>query len=185
LWFDKTEKGAKNNRSVNIGKLKAILDKVGNLKVSKDTGYWRIETNSLPVYIDYVVINTILKDPVAPERDTVEHLLSIIQRGVFLSGTDYEWLDEFKSRVSANITEYLLRYTTSVTLNKEPQFLIALSNAILSIDPVSEEAMLLKCKTLNHIGKNTMARSAYEKFCRDYRSLFDNDYPKAFEAVVG
>jgi len=45
LWNGKDIKDAKNNRSVNLVKLKNILDKLGECTISRDTGAWKFEYN--------------------------------------------------------------------------------------------------------------------------------------------
>jgi two-component SAPR family response regulator len=180
LWSDKSEKGAKNNRSVNLGKLKSLLEKVGDFRINKDTGYWQVEMDDQRVFIDFLKYKAIMRDRNAPDHKKVNDLLTIIQRGVFLAGTEYPWLDDFKSEVSVETVELLLNFSASVSIEKEAEFLVVVASAILNIDPVSEEAMVLKCAALSHMGKSTMARSTYEKFCRDYRLSYDSDYPKAF-----
>jgi hypothetical protein len=42
LWFDKSELSARNNRAVNIAKLKTILSEIGEIELTKKTGYWKI-----------------------------------------------------------------------------------------------------------------------------------------------
>lgn len=185
LWSDKSEKGAKNNRSVNIGKLKSVLEKVGDFRINKDTGYWQIEMDDQRVFIDFLKYKAIMRDRNAPDHKKVNDLLTIVQRGVFLAGTEYAWLDDFKSEVSVEIVELLLNFTAHVSIEKEAEFLVIVASAILSIDLVSEEAMALKCGALSHMGKSTMARSTYEKFCRDYRLSYDSDYSKTFRQVLG
>ncbi|MET3115517.1 hypothetical protein AAKU52_003266 [Pedobacter sp. CG_S7] len=184
LWSDKSEKGAKNNRSVNIGKLKSVLEKVGDFRVSKDTGYWRIEMEDQRVFIDYVSYKNIIGDTNLPDRQKVDGLLTIIQRGAFLSGAEYPWLDSFKSEISVEIVELLLNFASPFSMEKEAEFLVIVANAIFSIDQVSEEAMVLKCKALIHLGKSTMARSTFEKFCRDHTLLYNSDYLKTFQQAI-
>jgi hypothetical protein len=185
LWSDKSEKGAKNNRSVNIGKLKSALEKVGNFRISKDTGYWRIELEDQCIYIDYLRYKCIIGDARQPNRQKVEDLLSILQRGAFLSGIDYPWLDDFKSEVSTECVELLLNYAALVSIEEEAEFLVIVANAILSIDQVSEEALVLKCKALTYLGKNTMAKNTYEKFCKDFKLLYDADFSRTRSQILG
>lgn len=53
LWFDKTEKSARNNRAVNIAKLRNILGEVCTCTLTKKTGYWKIVTESNSIKSDY------------------------------------------------------------------------------------------------------------------------------------
>jgi hypothetical protein len=52
LWFDKPEEAARNNRSVNLRKLRVLLQTVGDIDVNNQNSYWTI---SLPddVLSDY------------------------------------------------------------------------------------------------------------------------------------
>jgi two-component SAPR family response regulator len=43
FWLDKSEQAARNNRYVNIRRLKTILETVGQCYISKDSGYWKFE----------------------------------------------------------------------------------------------------------------------------------------------
>lgn len=40
LWYDKTEESAKNNRNVYMSKLRSLLDKVGDIKILNQNGFW-------------------------------------------------------------------------------------------------------------------------------------------------
>lgn len=62
LWFDKAVDSVRNNRSVNIAKLKVILDKMSSCQISKETGYWKIIFDENRVKIDYNVCLRILQD---------------------------------------------------------------------------------------------------------------------------
>lgn len=43
LWYDKTEESAKNNRNVYMSKLRSLLDKVGDIKILNQNGFWSIQ----------------------------------------------------------------------------------------------------------------------------------------------
>jgi hypothetical protein len=100
LWHNKSEKDAKNNRSVNIVKLKGILEKVGQCTIDKKSGYWQFETTGDDIYIDYR--NYMALVHAVPETGTEggRALLEIIRRGAFLMQTEYGWLDDIKSEIS-------------------------------------------------------------------------------------
>jgi hypothetical protein len=50
------------NRSVNIAKLKSILDKMHYCEVSKETGYWKINIDYSHIGVDYQDYLDIVKD---------------------------------------------------------------------------------------------------------------------------
>jgi LPXTG-motif cell wall-anchored protein len=53
FWFDKPEKSARNNRSVNIARLKSLLDRLDHCQLSKQSGSWMMDINFEHTYVDY------------------------------------------------------------------------------------------------------------------------------------
>ena len=53
FWFDKSVESARNNRAVNIVKLKSLLENLDTASISKETGYWKFDFDPPAVYIDY------------------------------------------------------------------------------------------------------------------------------------
>ena len=89
LWFDKTEQSAKNNRAVNIGKLRSILDSLGENEVSNKTGSWELFLNPETIYIDYYDYLTLYSKGKLSSREDILKLLQLTRQGGFLSDTGY------------------------------------------------------------------------------------------------
>ncbi len=106
LWHDKAEKDAKNNRSVNLAKLKPILEKVGNCIINKESGYWQLQTQD-DTYVDYKTCVTHLQDTSVPDNSHIHSLINILKRGPFLLQTEYNWLDDIKSDISNAVIDRL------------------------------------------------------------------------------
>jgi hypothetical protein len=51
-------------------------------------------------------------------------------------------------------------------------------------DMVSEEAMLLQCSTLVKLGKHSLAKKAYEKFAKEYKLLYGEEYDQSFISII-
>ncbi|HVW59843.1 MAG TPA: LPXTG cell wall anchor domain-containing protein, partial [Puia sp.] len=77
LWHDKSEKDAKNNRSVNLAKLKAILEKVGNIVINKESGYWQFQTPEEEIYVDYRKYTALLQGSPDAIRTDIRPLANI------------------------------------------------------------------------------------------------------------
>jgi two-component SAPR family response regulator len=178
IWFDKTEKSARNNRSVNIAKLKTVLDKFKGFSVSKDTGNWTIINENNLLKIDFLNYLNIIKDKNKLDEEKVFQLISIIERGSFLPNTDYEWLDKFKSEISNEIIDVYNHYIKSVNIASDPEFFIRLSDCVFNLDPVNEEAMTIKCKCLSLLGKHSLAKKTLENFAREYARIYGEAYNK-------
>ncbi|GAB4039359.1 hypothetical protein GCM10028774_40500 [Spirosoma jeollabukense] len=184
LWPDKAGRDASNNRSVNIAKLRHILDKVGGCSLSKESGYWSITFDFRQVYVDYERYMGIVTDKATLTKQTISELGEITKRGSFLLNTEYNWLDEFKSDISNKIINTFLQYTESLSISTDPEFLVQLTNYIFYYDPVNEEAIVMKCKSLALMGKHTLAKNAFEKFARDYKIIYGEDYRQSFSAIM-
>jgi DNA-binding SARP family transcriptional activator len=183
LWYDKSAKSARNNRSVNIAKLKALLDKMSYCHLSKDTGYWKIDIDYNHMYVDYHNYLNIVKDKKDLDIEKIKCLSAITHRGNFLSNIEYEWLDTFKSEISNEVIDTYLHFAHSGSTN-DPEFLIELANFIFSFDPVNEEAMVIKCKALSALGKHSLAKNTFETFIKEYKVIYDEEFKKDFHSVL-
>ncbi|GAB3895041.1 hypothetical protein GCM10028803_10960 [Larkinella knui] len=184
LWPDKSGRDASNNRSVNIAKLRNILDKVGFCSLSKESGYWKIEFDFNQLYVDYERYLAIINDKTALTKRTIFELGEITKRGSFLLNTEYYWLDDFKADISNKIINTFLQYADKLTISDDPEFLIQITNFIFYYDPVNEEAIILKCKALSLMGKHTLAKNTFEKFVRDYKAIYGEEYEQSFSAII-
>ncbi len=184
LWFDKSEKSSRNNRAVNIAKLRGIMEEEGICALSKNTGYWKIiceESNFKSDYIDFLRL-TSSKTNLTKQK--IQHLIDITGKGAFLHNVSYEWLDEFKSRTSDTIIDTFVEFGKACDIKNEPEFIIHLSDAIFNFDFVNEDAMMMKCKAEYCMGKHSLAKSTYEKFCKEYLTMYDQEYEKSFLKIL-
>lgn len=184
LWFDKSKKDALNNRSVNIARLKTILEEIGPCRLSKTTGYWKIEIDYSQVHVDYQQYLSIVDTKQVLDKQKIESLFTLIQRGSILLDTDYEWLDEFKAEVTNEIIDRLLLFARSVDMAADPEILIQTTNHIFHFDPVNEDAMQIQCKVLALLGKHSVSKHVYEKFIKEYKSIYNEDYNKSFNSII-
>lgn len=184
LWSDKTADSARNNRSVNIAKLKAVLEKLKTCVISKQTGYWRLNVDHDVIRVDYAEYLTLVSGKRLLNKQEITRLANITKRGSFLSNQEYEWLDSFKSEVSNEIVDAYLRYAGSVNISDDPEFLIRLSNYIFYFDPVNEEAMIIKCKALALLGKHSLAKTTLENFAREYSRIYGEEFSKDMPEVL-
>lgn len=177
-------KNAGNNRSVSIGKLKNLLDKMGYCHLSKDTGYWKVDIDHDHIYIDYYNYLNIVNDKEELDIKKIKYLSEITKRGNFLSDIEYEWLDFFKSEISNEVIDTYLHFAHSGRTH-DPEFMVELANFIFYFDPVNEEAMIIKCKALATLGKHSLAKNAFDTFVKDYREIYGEDFKKDFNSVLG
>ena len=185
LWNDKNIKDAKNNRSVNLVKLKSILDKLGGCTISRETGAWKFEYDLSYVYIDFLDYLTIFM-----HHDTTDaslqagKLLHVLQEGSFLQETHYPWLDGIKAEISNFIIDLLLKYSETVNINTETEKMISICNAVFSFDELNEHALKIKCKCLIALGSHTLAKNTYNKFAAKYNEIYGEDFSETYHSLI-
>ncbi|MCP4309883.1 MAG: hypothetical protein GY790_01350, partial [Bacteroidetes bacterium] len=183
FWLGKSVENARNNRSVNVIKLKSILEHLVSTTLSKDTGYLKFDFDPAQVYIDFYEYFQIVRQKADLDRGQIDKLLLIIENNPFLKNTHADWLDPFKSEISNDIIDTLLRYIESS--DDEAEFLLHLTSCIFQCDPVSEEALKVRCTMLIKQGKHSLAKETYSRFVKEYKLLYDDTYELSFKDVLG
>lgn len=184
LWFDKDAKSARNNRSVNIAKLKSLLEKLGYCHLSKESGYWKINIDYSQIHVDYYVYLSLVRGKALLTATEIRQLSSITSRGNFLLNNEYAWLDSFKSEISNEAIEAYLLYAHSLDVIHDAEMLIEMADNVFNFDPVNEEATILKCQALHSLGRHTLAKHTFENFAREYKIIYGEAFSHDFTAIL-
>jgi two-component SAPR family response regulator len=182
FWFGKSVESARNNRAVNIVKLKSLLEQLETASISKETGYWKFDFDPSRIYIDYFEYLQIVRSSSELTREDIVNLLSTVEGRPFLKNTDADWLDPFKSEISNEIIDTFLRYLGESS--DDPEFLLHLVNCIFLFDPVSEEGLKIQCRLLIKQGKHSLAKKSYSRFINEYQKLYDEEYGLSFNQII-
>lgn len=183
LWRDKSSKEAQNNRSVNMVKLKAILDKLGACAFIKEADRWSLQYSTEDIRIDLADFQQLLHAPRPLQKQPVRELLRILHRGSFLPDANYSWLEDIQSEISNNALDILTE--AAVQFKTDPELLIEIGDSIFLFDPVNEEALRLKCSSLVLLGRHSLAKSAFNKFTKEYLHMYGEEFPHLFTAYSG
>ena len=186
LWPEKDEVSARNNRNVNIKKLRSLLKEIGNLTIENNSSYLKLAISN-EVYCDYQTVSRILDNVEARhllESQHIEVLLKNVKRGSLLPNLQTFWVDQFKSDISNRVIDTLLEYSQKLDTNKDDKVLLEIADAIFNYDTINQEALVIKCSVLNKKGKYSLARTWYDHFAKEYRHLYSENYPKTFDEVI-
>jgi two-component SAPR family response regulator len=186
LWKGKDIKDAKNNRSVNLVKLKNILEKLGGCTISRETGAWKFEYDPSLVYIDLLeYLNLFTGNGSTAASMQANKLLTLLRTGAFLKETHYDWLDSIKAEISNSVIETLLAYSESVNIHTETEKMISICNAIFCFDELNEHALKLKCKCLIALGNHTLAKNTFTKFTTKYNEIYGANFNETYQSLIG
>lgn len=180
LWFDKTEESARNNRSVNLRKIRLLLDTVGDINITSNNSYWKIIINDT-TFCDYIyAINYINSNNI--KEYNVEEIITLAHYGELLPNQNYDFFDSFKSEYANYIIDALNNLLEREDIPNNKKELII--DSLLIFDSIDEKSIQLKCKLLIKNGHIGTAKSIYDKFIKEYKTLLDTDYNQSFEEFI-
>jgi len=182
LWADKTVASARNNRAVNLGKLRNLLSEVGEFEIKSDDGYWSIRSND--VFIDYLQYRTTLKTPGLLSRSQIELLCSITSEGNLLPEHQYEWLDELRGNVSDEIFDKFLAYSETMNESSATDLYIGIADVMFKFETINEQALSLKCRAYARSGRHSAAKIFYDKFCDEYNQVYGETFKTSFADIL-
>lgn len=185
LWNGKDVKDAKNNRAVNLAKIKNILEKLEGCTISRETGAWKFEFDAAVVHIDFFDYLQIFHKPggnlVAGDANKLLHISST---GAFLEQANYQWLDPLKAEVSNFIIESLLQCNNAIEPGRQREKSIAIANAIFQFDELNEHALRIKCKNLIALGRYALAKTTYDKFSLKYKEIYGEEFSENYQSII-
>lgn len=185
LWYDKSGESARNNRNVNISKLRTILDEVEGVEVINENSYWKIRMDAA-TYCDYCEILNLLRKSKSINlgESEIKQLIGLLSFGEFLPAIQTEWMDGFKSRFANEIIDEISSLLNGNVVKANFSLRYHLAECILVSDPLNDEAFAIKCSVLYHLGKKGMAKNIYDSFCREYKQVLGIDYAVPFNDTI-
>lgn len=177
LWPNASAASAKNNRGVNLQKLRQALASIPTVEINFRENRWLVEFRDTQDCDLYHTLQAI-------EQNNLDTVLALTKSGTLLTGTAYEWLDAFKIDIHFKIIQYLMAIATEKRATKTWMELAVISRAILNIDPVHDEALQHLLISLVALKKAGNAKAAYEQFVEGYKNLYNEPYPVAFGDIL-
>jgi len=185
LWFDKSGESARNNRNVNISKLRTVLEEIGGAEVVNENSLWKIKIDD-SIFCDYTeILHLVRKSKTSGMAETEIHkLLSLLSFGEFLPNIQSEWMDAFKSQFANETIDRLSSLFIENIVKDNINLRYYLAESILLFDPLNDEAFSIKCSVLYHLGKKGTAKNLYDSFCREYKHVLGTDYAVSFNDTI-
>jgi len=183
LWPDKDEISARNNRNVNVKKLRTLLEQIGGLSIENNNSYLKL-TMEEHIFFDYQVVYKLLSQNTPHENNKINSIIPNVKRGSLLPNLQATWLDSFKSDISNQVIDILIEYSQKLDGNKDDKLLLEIADTVFMYDSINQEALTIKCSVLNKKGKYSLAKTWYDHFVKEYKNLYAENYPHTFEEVI-
>ena len=175
FWLGMDKLSASNNRSVNIRKLRIILEKVGEIVISNKNSYWSVSfgDNVVCDYKEIMLQLESLKDDKIISNKAIEYVLELASGGVLLPNLNAEWADNYKSEYTDLITDVLMKATAMPEIENDSKLLLHITNMILLHDSIDEDAMRMKCRVLFRMGQKSASKQCFDKFLAEYARILN------------
>lgn len=188
LWYDKSGGSARNNRNVNISKLRVLLKSIGHIDLEYNNTSWKISLGN-DLYADYnEAVDLINRSKYAAglQEEEILRLIHVVSLGELCPNIQTEWMDKFKEEFSNELINTMLLLSAGIPENKpdKNKLLLAISDCILRFDALNEDAIANKCAALFKSGKKNIAMQSYVLFCREYKQLLGVDFNFTFNDLV-
>ena len=183
LWPDKEETAARNNRNVNLRKLRVLLESIGDMEVVTENNFLRIKWGT-SVFCDYHTLMTCTKQfEQEKSEELLNRILELLLYGPLLPNTVFDWLDDFKDAYSSHSIDLLKNLLEIEIQRNHQEMIIRLADIMFLHDPLNEEALAAKCTVLSAQGKKGIARNVYDRFCKEYRDSMGENYKIPFVSL--
>lgn len=183
-WMYHSPQSAKNNRNVNIKKLRDLLNAISGVQIAHNEGSWTIKL-SPEIFCDYHFLLKKMKGDFQPvTHEEFERIVLILSQGVFIPDERTPWLDSLKSQFLSSLLDYLFLLADSFEKDKNPESIRRIANLILKSDPLNEEAFKLKIDALIRQKNHNQSFIDYEYFAKEYKTMYGIPYPVSFKSFI-
>jgi len=181
-WMYHSPQSAKNNRNVNIKKLRDLLSGLKGIQIIHNEGRWTIKLSN-EIFCDYHFLIKKMKGDFQPvTHEEFERIVLILSQGVFVADERMPWLDSLKSQFLSLLLDYLFLLADSFEKDKNPEAIRRVANLILKSDPLNEEAFKLKIEALIKQKNHNQSFIDYEYFAKEYKTMYGIPYPVSFKS---
>jgi two-component SAPR family response regulator len=105
-------------------------------------------------------------------------LLELLNYGNLLPNIQLEWVDNFKTDFSNLVIDTLMMVLNNKQnpFYENPDIQLKIADSLLKIDSINEEAIRIRCIALIKMGKKGLAKTTFDNFSREYKSLLGEPY---------
>ena len=95
-----------------------------------------------------------------------------------------EWIDEYKSAYYVLLTEILLSVVNRPDIKEDSRLLLKISDVILLVDNIDEDAIRTKCRVLYQMGQKGLSKQSFDKFCIEYERLLNAKPDFSYDDII-
>ncbi|WP_215224372.1 Kelch repeat-containing protein [Echinicola shivajiensis] len=180
LWPDKPADKVKNSRGVTINNLRKTLSELNGIELVHEKGHYKIILHE-EAYCDYIRCLQIIA---AHEMDVYrDEFAGIVARGKFLHLSDDPLFDSFKEEAETKLEPVLILEVEKSYVSESYPTTISLADALFSIDPLNETALVYQIKAMLKLKMIEEAKIAYSTFGIEYKRVTGKDFHRSYSDI--
>ncbi len=180
LWPNMDVKKVSNNRAVTLNKLRKILQRMEGLEIVTQNSLLLTKFNK-PFFCDYIEAYKLCHIPGGMNKVQLETFYMLVEKGQFLKGLNWSWLDEVKGYTGNQIIDNLLKLALIYKNEKKLSEIETIAGIILEYDDLNEEAVWLKIWCLRQRNNGHQAKFYFESFISRYKETMDENFTMNYD----
>jgi two-component SAPR family response regulator len=182
LWPNKDEYSVKNLRGVTLNQLRKIIAELDDIELVYKKGYFKliIEDNC---YCDYFHFLRLIHSH-NNSSEKITEIKNILSKGRFLDSEEDTLLSPFKEDIDIKVHSILSVYIEDTFETENYYLTIYLSEILLTIDPLNENAFVKQMLSYVKLKQLDEAKKNYALFASNYRKQMNKDYPLSFNSIL-
>lgn len=187
IWSDAPVGNLKNTRNATLSKIRAALKDFEGFVLN-------VNNNMVSLQIDgrynndiesYFLLREYFSDiPKLSDEDAVNNFIRIVGQGRFLGNLSEEWADRIRGEEENRIIETGSRYLQKIFSEGRYENCISAIDALSVHDPLNEELLGLKLRSLYNLGRHSIALEIFNSYCKEYEASFGVKFTYSFNDLL-
>lgn len=184
IWPFHTSQSAKNNRSVNIRKLRNVLDLIDGISLDYTDGLWKVSFQKSSLCDLLFLLKFMSKSRAKLKYSSLEKRLSRLSKGGVALIIKEDWYEKFVASVTSQVHEFLFDMIGKIDIDSYPGVTRKISKTILKMESLNEDALKIQMLSLIKLKKHSQANNVFDSFCRDYEKLYGEVFDTSFKKFI-
>ncbi len=187
IWQDTPAENIKNTRNVTLSKIRAALKEFDgvSLIVIENKVSLRLDQRFRNEIENYFLLKRYFSETdKINDEESMSNFIRIAGRGKFMGALAEEWVDDLRSKEENEITAVITLYLKRIFEEGRFESCIGIIDTISVHDPLNEELLCIKLRSLYNLGRHSIALETYNSYRREYQTIFNTNYSTSLQDLL-
>ncbi len=183
LWGADVLKDGLNSKRATMSRLRNVLALMDGIVVKFESGKWSLELLN-NAHCDYVDFLALVKEKSEINNEFFSRFYKIIIKGEVFKDESFVWLEPLRADISNTIVDIVLNYLSLTSVHEDFKRIIKLADLVMLYDPINENALRYKLRSLVAQNNYKQASAVFEQFCNVYKIRRNEQFPKIIDQLI-